>query len=86
MHTPDGELLALDPERASAIVAELGERVQEASSTGRHPVLVCSTRVRRHLRRLIEQSLPQLPVLAYTEIVPGIRVEAMGSVVGAAAA
>jgi flagellar biosynthesis protein FlhA len=86
MHTPDGELLALDPERASAIVAELGERVQEASGTGRHPVLVCSTRVRRHLRRLIEQSLPQLPVLAYTEIVPGIRVEAMGSVVGAAAA
>jgi flagellar biosynthesis protein FlhA len=85
MHTPDGELLALDPERAAAIVAELGERVQEVSATGRQPVLVCSSRVRRHMRRLIEQSLPSLPVLAYTEIVPGIRVEAMGSVLAAAA-
>ena len=83
MHTPDGELLALDPERAAAIVAELTERVQEASGSGRQPVLVCSSRVRRHLRRLIEQALPQLPVLAYTEIVPGIRVEATGPVVAA---
>ena len=57
--------------------------VQDATGTGRHAVLVCSSRVRRHLRRLIEQSLPQLPVLAYTEIVPGIRVEAVGPVVAA---
>jgi flagellar biosynthesis protein FlhA len=83
MHTPDGELLALDPERAGSIVAELTDRVQDASGSGRHAVLVCSSRVRRHLRRLIEQSLPQLPVLAYTEIVPGIRVEAVGPVVAA---
>jgi flagellar biosynthesis protein FlhA len=83
MHTPDGELLALDPVRAAAIVAELAERVQSASGSGRQAALVCSSRVRRHLRRLIEQSLPQLPVLAYTEIVPGIRVEATGSVVAA---
>jgi flagellar biosynthesis protein FlhA len=83
MHTPDGELLALDPERAGSIVHELSERVHDASGTGRQAVLVCSSRVRRHLRRLIEQSLPQLPVLAYTEIVPGIRVESVGPVVAA---
>jgi len=83
MHTPDGELLALDPERAGSIVAELSERVHDASGTGRQAVLVCSSRVRRHLRRLVEQSLPQLPVLAYTEIVPGIRVEAVGAAVAA---
>ena len=42
---------------------------------GVRPVLVCSSRIRRHLRRLIEQALPQLPVVSYNEIVPGIRVE-----------
>ena len=73
--TADGELLALDPDRAAVLVAGLAERVHELSRGGVRPVLVCSSRVRRHVRRLIEQALPQLAVLAYTEIVPGIRVE-----------
>jgi flagellar biosynthesis protein FlhA len=47
---------------------------------GVRPVLVCSSRIRRHLRRLVEQALPQLPVVSYNEIVPGIRVETTGVV------
>jgi flagellar biosynthesis protein FlhA len=43
-------------------------------------VLLCSGRARRHLRRLCEQSLPQLTVCSYNEIVPGVRVENMGVV------
>ncbi|MFN0154569.1 MAG: flagellar biosynthesis protein FlhA [Gaiella sp.] len=79
--TADGELLAMDPDRASALVGVLAARVEEISGSGYRPVLICSSRVRRHVRMLIEQALPQLPVLAYTEIVPGIRVEAAGMVV-----
>ena len=44
------------------------------------PVIVCSSRIRRHVRRLIEQAFPQLPVVAYNEITPGIRVERAGLV------
>jgi flagellar biosynthesis protein FlhA len=47
---------------------------------GRRPVLICSSRVRRHLRRLCEQALPQLSVCAYNEIAPGIGVETIGVV------
>jgi flagellar biosynthesis protein FlhA len=36
--------------------------------------------VRRHLRRLVEQTLPQLSVCAYNEIAPGISVETIGVV------
>jgi len=43
-------------------------------------VLICSSRIRRHVRRLIEQSLPQLPVVSYNEILPGVRVETTGVV------
>jgi flagellar biosynthesis protein FlhA len=78
--TPDGELLALDPQRAAAFVGGLVDRVQDSSRSGARPVLVCSSRVRRHLRRLVEHALPQLAVLAYTEIGPGVRVEAAGTV------
>jgi flagellar biosynthesis protein FlhA len=79
-HTPEGEFLAMDPSRAQALVSGLRQHVERLTSMGTHPVLICSSRVRRHVRRLIEQAFPQLPVLSYNEIVPGVRVEAAGTV------
>ena len=78
--TPDGEYLAMDPSRAQALVGALSNQIDEATAYGRKPVLICSSRVRRHLRRLCEQSLPQLPVCAYNEISPGVSVETIGVV------
>src|ERR1700761_6840234 len=78
--TPDGEQLAMEPSRAQALVVALGNQLDGALAQGARPVLLCSARARRHLRRLIEQSLPQLTVCSYNEIVPGVRVENMGVV------
>jgi flagellar biosynthesis protein FlhA len=78
--TPDGEYLAMDPNRAQALVHSLSNHVEQAVTRGRRPVLICSSRVRRHLRRLCEQALPQLSVCAYNEIAPGIGVETIGVV------
>jgi flagellar biosynthesis protein FlhA len=78
--TADGEFLAMEPSRAQALVSSLAGQLEDAIARGRRPVLICSARVRRHLRRLCEQSLPQLPVCSYNEIVPGIRVETIGVV------
>ena len=77
--TADGEYLVMEPSRAQALVSQLKSQVEAALAHGGRPVLLCSARVRRHLRRLCEQSLPQLPVCSYNEIVPGIRVETVGS-------
>jgi flagellar biosynthesis protein FlhA len=79
VQTADGEYLAMDPARAHALVARLAEQVEAAGPVGR-PVLICSARVRRHLRRLVEQALPSLSVCAYNEIAPGISVETIGVV------
>jgi len=78
--TPDGEYLAMDPNRAQALVHSLSNHCEQAVARGRRPVLICSSRVRRHLRRLCEQALPQLSVCAYNEIAPGISVETIGVV------
>jgi flagellar biosynthesis protein FlhA len=78
--TSDGEYLAMEPSRAQALVTALKGQVDAGISTGGRPVLLCSARIRRHLRRLCEQSLPQLPVCSYNEIVPGISVETIGVV------
>ncbi|MGH2899241.1 MAG: flagellar biosynthesis protein FlhA, partial [Solirubrobacteraceae bacterium] len=78
--TTDGEYLAMEPARAQALVRALTGQQDSAIARGRRPVLLCSARVRRHLRRLCEQTLPQLSVCSYNEIVPGIRVETIGVV------
>jgi flagellar biosynthesis protein FlhA len=72
----------MDPAQAGAIVESAAEQVELALGAGGRPVLLCSARVRRHLRRLCEQALPQLPVCSYNEVMPGIRVETVGVVNG----
>jgi flagellar biosynthesis protein FlhA len=87
--TTDGEYLAMDPPRAHAIVGALRAQVDHANAMSigaqspgsgplRGPVLLCSARVRRHLRRLIAQAQPHLPVCSYNEIAPGVNVETIG--------
>jgi flagellar biosynthesis protein FlhA len=77
--TTDGEYLAIDPPRAQAIVGALRAQVEHATARGgRGAVLLCSARVRRHLRRLIAQAQPHLPVCSYNEIAPGVNVETIG--------
>ncbi len=76
--TTDGEYLAMEPPRAQAIVGALRAQVDHASATGARPVLLCSARIRRHLRRLIAQAQPHLAVCSYNEISPGVNVETIG--------
>ncbi len=86
VQTADGEFLAIDPAQAGALVEACSEQVELAVAAGGRPVLLCSARVRRHLRRLCEQRLPQLAVCSYNEIAPGIGVETTGVIGGAVAA
>jgi flagellar biosynthesis protein FlhA len=68
----------MDPVRAHALVDLCAEQVDQALARGGRPVMLCSARVRRHLRRLWEQRLPQLAVCSYNEIAPGVSVETVG--------
>lgn len=78
VQTADGEFLAMDPMRAHALVDLCAEQVEHALARGGRPVMLCSARVRRHLRRLWEQRVPQLAVCSYNEIAPGVSVETVG--------
>jgi flagellar biosynthesis protein FlhA len=78
VQTADGEFLAMDPVRAHTLVDLCAEQVEQAMARGGRPVMLCSARVRRHLRRLWEQRLPQLAVCSYNEIAAGVSVETVG--------
>jgi flagellar biosynthesis protein FlhA len=77
--TTDGEFLALEPARAQALLGAVRAQSDHASALGGiRPVLLCSARVRRHIRRLVESAVPHLAVCSYNEIAAGISVETIG--------
>jgi len=70
----------LDPGTIARIYTSLTEQIQSASGAGIHPIVLCSPSVRLALKRLTERAAPQLVVLSYSEIVPGLRVESIGQI------
>ena len=73
-------MLAIEPNLAQAMIRSMNQQVEHAAEQGYNPVLLCSGQIRLPLKRLIDRSIPSLPVLAYTEIVPKIEVESLGTV------
>lgn len=78
--TERGNLLALEPTVAQQLIDNLVEVVKDSLSSGYEAVLLTSSNVRSHIRRLIENALPQVPVLSYKEISPGVRIDSLGVV------
>lgn len=81
--TERGTYLTLPPQAANKIIASIRNEIEAAAnkSGGKQPVLLASPQVRPFVRRLIENTLAGVPVLAYNEIVQGIEVKAHGMVV-----
>jgi flagellar biosynthesis protein FlhA len=78
--TDRGAAIVIEPDLLQRLLMRLAGEMERAANSGEQPVLLCSSRVRRPLRRLLERSLPSLPVLAYAEVSGEIDVEAVGMV------
>ena len=75
-----GTYLALDPQILQVLVQNLSREVEKVMLKGITPVIVCAPLVRINLKRVTERQLPQLMVLSYNELVPGVQVQAIGMV------
>ncbi|SOD71312.1 flagellar biosynthesis protein FlhA [Jatrophihabitans sp. GAS493] len=74
-----GPQLVLPPDLAESVVATARQRYTEATSRGRHPVLVCAPQLRLPLRRLMRMTVPEMPILSYTDISAGTaRIDTVG--------
>jgi len=70
----------LDAPTAQAILKKTGEQMEQLAQKGYYPLLLCPRELRLAFRRLIEQSLPNLVVLAFSEVSQGTKVRAHGMV------
>jgi len=77
-----GAYLTLPPKTQNRITAAIRNQVETALRAGaRTPVILCSPQVRVWVRRMIESTLPHVPVLGYNEVVRGVEVRSHGMVV-----
>jgi type III secretion protein V len=70
-----GEVLALDPALAAALLESLAEEIRRHEEP---PVLLASPDVRRALRGLLAPRFPRIAVLAYEELPPELPVRPVG--------
>ena len=68
----------LDPRLAQQLLEVAAKHMEELAYQGYLPLVLCSATVRLAFKRLTERALPNLTVLSYSEIAPGVEVRAEG--------
>ena len=66
---------SLPPEVVGVLYGDLKEASDEMMKKGLSPVVIVTPKIRSYLRRLIEPTLPTLPVIAYNEIPTNIPLQ-----------
>jgi flagellar biosynthesis protein FlhA len=75
-----GFSLNLDPRLARQLLEAAAGQMEQLAAQGYTPTVLCSATVRLAFKRLTERALPNLSVLSYSEIAPGVDVHAEGMV------
>jgi len=70
----------IDASFAQALLTQTGAQMERLAQAGFFPILLCPRELRLAYRRLVEQSLPNLVVLAFSEVSQGTKVRAHGMV------
>lgn len=65
---------------AQNILVRTGEEMEKMALNGHYPILLCSREIRLAMRRLVERSLPNLVVLAFSEVSSSTKVKSHGMV------
>lgn len=76
--TEFGNYLALDPEQAREIIERSGEQLSMFERYGASAVILCSPTIRLFVRQLLERYYPDVPVLAYNELLSSLEVKSIG--------
>jgi flagellar biosynthesis protein FlhA len=78
--TETGFKLALSPGDVGRIMEKIGAQMEKMKTKNEMPIIICSPTVRGQLKRLTESNFPDLIVLSYNEIIPGIEIHSSGMV------
>ena len=77
--TDQGTLFALAPDVAQKIVNSLAQSIKNCAALNYQPVIVCSSQIRGHFKKLVDRFIPNITVLSYDEILNNIEIQSLGT-------
>lgn len=72
--------IALDPSKTKALLEGLQSSYEEVAESGYPPVLLCSSKIRMPVRKILERSIPQLSVVSYNEVPTSVDAQSVAMV------
>jgi flagellar biosynthesis protein FlhA len=76
--TDQGSFLSLEPGFLHQFIQAVSTETKRMLNLGHHPVILCSPMLRRHVRRLLERFMPEVVVVAHSELKNTLEIQAMG--------
>ena len=78
--TGRGVRASLEPNVLQSISAEISKKMEGATQMGEKMIIVCNSNVRSHFKKLMENFIPNLVVVAHDELSPNANVKLLGTV------
>ncbi len=78
--TEQGEFLAIEPTTAQQIMQTLAVQLEKFAPLNLQPVVLCSSQIRLHFKKLVDRFIPNLTVLSYDEIMANVKIQSIGVV------
>ncbi|OGI09263.1 MAG: hypothetical protein A2Y40_08930 [Candidatus Margulisbacteria bacterium GWF2_35_9] len=79
-YSDHGSFTSLDPVYIQKMFQVLLDETEKMTNLGYQPIVLCSSSVRPHFKKLVSRSFPNLVVLAYNEILADVEIQAIGIV------
>jgi flagellar biosynthesis protein FlhA len=78
-----GTMFLLNPIQVQELIETTAETLRNVQATyDRVPAILCSPRIRLPLYQLLDRHIPMVAVLSYSELIPDIQVQAVGTIGG----
>ena len=78
--TEQGTFIAINPETANKTMTGLSEKLEKMAAMNYQPLVMCSSHIRPHFKKLVDRFIPQVGVVSYEEILPNVDIQSLGSV------
>jgi flagellar biosynthesis protein FlhA len=75
-----GEVCAVSTDIAQKLMRTVKNVVNNVEKKGYIPVIICSPRIRRHLKQLIQRVIPNVSLLSFNEITPETEIQQVGMI------
>ena len=75
-----GSYLAMDPQTIQQLIGALNEQIDRVKEVVPQPIVLTSPIVRIYFKKLIDQFIPNITVLSFSEIDNSVQIQAVGNI------